>query len=72
MEIWSAYLISTNYSEAIRGVNSYVTPSGKTVEMSVVADHVYQNKYGDTIGISGTDIGQDVASKLDWTKLDKK
>lgn len=64
--------MSTNYSEAIRGVNSYVTPSGKTVEMSVVADHVYQNKYGDTIGISGTDIGQDVASKLDWTKLDKK
>ena len=64
--------MSTNYSEAIRGVNSYVTPTGGTVEMSVGADHVYQNKYGDTIGISGNDIDSNLASKLNWTKLEKK
>lgn len=43
-----------------------------TVEMSVGADHVYQNKYGDTIGISGDDIDSNLASKLNWTKLEKK
>lgn len=64
--------MSNNYSEAIRGVNTYMTPMGGTVEMSVSADHVYQNKYGDTIGVSGGAVDPQVASKLNWTELDKK
>ena len=64
--------ISNNYSEAIRGVNSYVTPSGSTVEVSTAADHVYQNQYGDSIGVSGNAVDSDIASKLNWTELQKK
>ena len=64
--------MSDNYSEAIRGVNTYMTPMGGTVEMSVGADHVYQNKYGDTIGVSGNAIDPEITSKLNWTELDKK
>ena len=64
--------MSANYSEAIRGVNTYTTPSGGTVEGSVTADHVYQNRYGDTINVSGSAIDPDVAAKLDWTELNRK
>lgn len=64
--------MSANYSEAVRGVNTYTTPSGGTVECSVTADHVYQNRYGDTIGVSGTAVDPDVAAKLDWTELNRK
>lgn len=64
--------MSTGYSEAIRGVNSYATPSGGTVEFHVTADHVYQNRYGDTIGVSGNGVDPDVAVKLDWTELKRK
>ena len=64
--------MSANYSEAVRGVNAYATPSGRTVECSVTADHVYQNRYGDTIGVSGTAVDPEVAAKLDWTELNKK
>ncbi|MBQ6735332.1 MAG: TFIIB-type zinc ribbon-containing protein [Lachnospiraceae bacterium] len=62
--------MSTGFSQAVRGVNTYTTPSGGTVEATAAADHVYQNKFGDTIGISGNDIDQGLASKLNWTKLD--
>jgi len=60
--------ISENWSQAIRGVDSYVTTDGRTVEHSVVSDHVYQAPNGDTIGISG---------QLDevpqgWTEIHKK
>lgn len=64
--------MSANYSEAIRGVNTYTTPSGGTVVGSVTADHVYQNRYGDTINVSGSAIDPDVAAKLDWTELNRK
>ena len=64
--------MSQNYSEAIRGVNSYVTSDGRTVEHSVVSDHVYENKYGDTIGVSGNELDKDVLSKLNWTEINKK
>ena len=60
--------ISQNWSEAIRGVDSYVTGDGRTVEHSVVSDHVYQNQYGDTIGVSGS---LDEIPK-DWTEIYKK
>ena len=64
--------MSANYSEAVRGVNSYETPSGRTVECSVGADHVYQNRYGDTIGVSGNAVDTEVAAKLQWTELNRK
>ena len=77
MDFWekrsaSQSRMSANYSEAVRGVNTYTTPSGGTVECSVTADHVYQNRYGDTIGVSGNAVDPDVAAKLNWTKLEKK
>lgn len=64
--------MSANYSEAVRGVNTYTTPSGRTAECSVTADHVYQNRYGDTIGVSGNAVDPDVAAKLEWTELKRR
>lgn len=64
--------MSANYSEAVRGVNSYTTTDGRTVEADVVADHVYQSRYGDTIGVSGSAIDPELASKLNWTELNRK
>ena len=60
--------ISKNWSEAIRGVNSYSTTDGRTVEHSVTSDHVYQTPYGDTVGVSGT--LPEVPA--DWTELQRK
>lgn len=64
--------MSTGYSEAIRGVNTYTTPTGRTVEASVGADHVYQNQFGDTFGVSGNGLDSETAAKLNWTELNKK
>ena len=64
--------MSANYSEAVRGVNSYAVPTGGTVEMNVAADHVYQNRYGDTIGVSGNAVDPETAARLDWTELERK
>ncbi len=60
--------ISEKWSQAIRGVDSYVTTDGRTVEHSVVSDHVYQTGTGDTIGVSGSlpEVPQG------WTELQKK
>ena len=63
--------MSTNYSEAIRGVNTYTTTTGKPVEVSVAADHVYENKYGDVYGVSGNEIDNDLLNQLNWTKISK-
>ena len=63
--------MSRNYSEAIRGVDSYSTPSGSVIEASVAADHVYQNRYGDVIEVHGPDIDQSLANDLDWIKLSR-
>ena len=63
--------ISNNWSQAIRGVDTYSTPSGRTVEASVSADHVYQNRYGDTIEVSGNALDDDLVTRLDWTKLNR-
>ena len=59
--------ISQARSEAIRGVNTYVRTDGSTVEHSVVSDHVYQNQYGDTVGVSGPAI--DPSYIPDWTEI---
>ncbi|MBR2677235.1 MAG: hypothetical protein IKE28_10040 [Solobacterium sp.] len=64
--------MSDNFSQAIRGVDSYVTTDGRTVEHSVVSDHVYQNRYGDTIGVSGTGFSEQAMNNLGLTELDKK
>ena len=63
--------MSENWSQAIRGVDTWQTPSGRTVEASVSADHVYQNRYGDTIEVSGTALDDELTSRLDWTELKK-
>jgi hypothetical protein len=64
--------MSENWSQAIRGVNTWQTSSGRTVEASVTADHVYQNRYGDTIEVSGTALDDELTSRLDWTELKRK
>lgn len=42
-----------DFSEAIRGVNTYTTSDGREVELSVHADHAWENQAGDVIGTSG-------------------
>jgi len=61
--------ISQNYSEAVRGVNTYHTTSGRSVEVDVTAEHVYENRYGEVYGISGSEPDQDLLSRLNWTEL---
>lgn len=63
--------ISQARSEAIRGVNTYTTSYGQNVDVSVTADHVYQNQYGDVYGVSGNAVDQDVLTRLNWTELKK-
>ena len=63
--------ISQARSEATMGVNTYTNSYGQNVDVSVVADHVYQNRYGDVYGVSGNELDQDVLNRLDWTKLDR-
>lgn len=55
-----------DYSEAIRGVNTYTTSDGREVEVSIHADHVWENKAGDVIGTSGT-----TSPGADWTELNR-
>ena len=64
--------MSNNYSEAIRGVNTYQTTTGQNVEVSVAADHVYENRYGDVYGVSGVAPDDDILSKLNWTEIQQK
>lgn len=63
--------ISSNWSQAIRGVDTYSTPSGRTVEASVSADHVYQDRYGRTIEVYGNEPDDELVTRLDWTKLNR-
>ena len=58
-------------TEAIRGVNSYQTTYGQNVDVSVTADHVYQDRYGDVYGVSGTAPDQEFLNRNDWTELHK-
>ena len=61
--------ISANYSEAVRGVNTYQTTYGRSVEVDVAADHVYENRYGDVYGVSGVVPDQETLNRLDWTEI---
>ncbi len=53
-----------DFSEAIRGVNTFVTTDGREVELDVSADRAYQNQAGDVIGGSG---GFDPGAE--WTEI---
>ena len=64
--------ISANFSEAIRGVNTYTGTDGRPVEVSVSADHVYQNPYGDTYGVSGNAVDEDILNRLCWTEIRRR
>ncbi len=63
--------ISQARSEATMGVNTYTNSYGQNVDVSVVADHVYENGHGDVFGVSGNELDQDVLNQLNWKKLDK-
>lgn len=53
-----------DFSEAIRGVNTFVTSDGREVELSIHADRAYENQAGDVIG--GADGFEPGA---DWTEI---
>ena len=77
MDSWNQKLaaesrMSQNFSEAIRGVNTYTDTNGKDFEFSNHADHVYTNQYGDHIGVSGTALDDETVSKLNWTEVHKQ
>ena len=56
-----------DYSEAIRGVNTFTRSDGTEVELSVHSDRAYENQAGDVIGGSG---GFDPGA--DWTEIPRK
>lgn len=62
--------ISQARHEATMGVNTYVRTDGTTVEHSVVSDHVYQNQYGDTVGVSGPELDKSLFP--DWTEISRQ
>ena len=64
--------ISQARSEATMGVNTYQNTYGQNVKVSVSADHVYQNQYGEVYGVSGNGIDQDILNQINWTELNKK
>ncbi|MBQ4595562.1 MAG: hypothetical protein IJB14_01205, partial [Firmicutes bacterium] len=64
--------ISKTRSEATLGVDTYTNKYDQDVHVSVGADHVYENQYGDVYGVSGNALDQDVLNDLKWTKIDKK
>ncbi len=64
--------ISRGFSEAIRGVDTYQNSYGQDVEVSTAADHVYENRYGDVFGVSGSAPDQETLNELNWQELNKK
>ena len=56
-----------DWSEAIRGVNTFVTSDGREVQLDVSADRAYENQAGDVIGGSG---GFDPGA--DWNQIPRK
>lgn len=63
--------LSEARSQATMGVDTYTNSYGQNVDVSVTADHVYENQYGDVYGVSGNEVDQDVLNKLNWKKIDK-
>lgn len=55
-----------DFSEAVRGVNTYVTSDGREVEVSVQADRAYENQAGDVVGTAGG-----FEPGADWTEINR-
>ena len=64
--------ISQARQEATMGVDTYQNSYGQNVSVSVSADHVYENRYGDVYGVSGPAPDDELLGKLNWTELKKK
>ncbi len=58
---------SDRYSEAVRGVNTYVRPDGTEVEVSVAYDRAYTNYSGDTLGSNSA-----FEPGGNWTEMNRK
>ncbi len=59
--------MSDSYSEAIRGVNTYLRPDGTEVEVSVAYNRAYTDNSGDTLGSSSA--FEPIGS---WTEMNRK
>ncbi|NLL92243.1 MAG: hypothetical protein GX222_07535 [Ruminococcaceae bacterium] len=59
--------MSDSYSEAVRGVNTYLRPDGTEVEVSVAYDRAYTNYSGDTMGSKSA-----FEPGGDWTEMLRK
>jgi len=58
---------SPDFSEAIRGVNTYVREDGSEVEVSVAYDRAYTNNLGDTLGSNSA-----FEPGGNWTEMQRK
>ena len=63
----SDYTWTDGFSDAMRGVNTWVRPDGTEVETSTASDRAWTNAAGDVVGGSG---GFDPGA--DWTELHRK
>ena len=63
--------ISQGFSEATRGVESYTNSYGQSVDVGLAADHVYENRYGDVYGVSGSALDQSTLNELNWKEIKK-
>lgn len=59
--------MSGRYSEAVRGVNTYIRPDGTEVEVSVACQRAYTNSAGDTLGSKSA-----FEPGGSWTEMNKK
>lgn len=59
--------MSDRYSEAVRGINTYVRPDGTEVEVSVAYDRAYTNSQGDTLGSQSA-----FEPGGNWTEMNRK
>lgn len=64
--------ISRNFSEAIRGVNSYTDVNGRSFEFSNQADHVYTDQYGDHVGVSGNSLDESTKRRFSLKEVFKR
>lgn len=64
--------ISRNFSEAIRGVNTYNDVNGRSFEFSNQADHVYTNQYGERVDVSGNSLDEDTKTRFNLKEVFKK
>ena len=63
----SSYSSADKFSEAMRGVNTYVREDGSEVEVSVAYDHAYTNNLNDTFATNSS-----FEPGGNWTEMHKK